>query len=82
MKIVQWLGGLEGHSGYDVYKLDNDKCVCVSMRNGETFDGWYCDKFGNSDGTPDIRLSGIYEVIERDEDGEPSQYDLVGFEEL
>lgn len=81
MKIVQCLGGLEGHFDYDIYKLDNGKCVCVTMKNGETYDGWYCDEYGVSDGSPDVRFNGVFEVLERDDDGEPIQWDLVGFEE-
>ena len=81
MKIVQWLGGLEGHFGYKIYKLDNGKCLRVSVDDRETYDGWYCDEMGISDGSPDVSLNGVYEVVERDDDGEPIQWDLVGFEE-
>ena len=50
--------------------------------NGETMEGWKCDRNGVAldKNTPNFRVKEVQEPISHDEDGEPDQWKIIGFE--
>ena len=72
MKIKRDLGHLEGHWLVGVYELEDGRCICV-----DTMTAWWKD----SD-EPEFEVKEILEPCSFDDDGEPLQYDLIGFEEV
>lgn len=50
--------------------------------NGETMEGWKCDSNGVAldKNTPNFRVKEVQEPISHDEDGEPDQWKIIGFE--
>lgn len=79
MKIKRDLGHLEGHWLVEIYELEDGRCICVNRdtSNGETMTAWWKD----SD-EPEFEVKEILEPCSFDDDGEPLQYDLIGFEEV
>ena len=79
MKNNRDLGHLEGHWLVGVYELEDGRCICVDRgtSNGETMTAWWKD----SD-EPEFEVKEILEPCSFDDDGEPLQYDLIGFEEV
>lgn len=79
MKIKRDLGHLEGHWLVEIYELEDGRCIGVNRdtSNGETMTAWWKD----SD-EPEFEVKEILEPCSFDDDGEPLQYDLIGFEEV
>lgn len=69
---------LEGHWLVGIYELEDGRCIFVDRgtSNGETMTAWWKD----SD-EPEFKVKEILEPCSFDDDGEPLQYDLIGFEE-
>lgn len=75
MKIVRFLGRLCGNFDYAIYELEDGRYVCLTLKNGWTYNGWVCDKYGYSIGG-NVCFRGIYST---NADGD---CDLIGFEEV
>ena len=65
-----------GYSKGGVIAVDHD------TSNGETMEAWKCDSTGAAldEDTPSFRVKEINDPVSYDEDGEPDQWELVGFE--
>ena len=79
MKIKRDLGHLEGHWLVEISELEDGRCICVNRdtSNGETMTAWWKDSE-----EPECEVKEILEPCSFDDDGEPLQYDLIGFEEV
>lgn len=79
MKIKRDLGHLEGHWLVEIYELEDGRCICVDRgtSNGETMTAWWKDL-----DEPEFEVKEILEPCSFDDDGEPLQHDLIGFEEV
>ncbi len=72
LKILKELGQMEGHFAVEIFKVEELGMIAVDhdTSNGETLD----------EDTPSFRVKEINDPVSYDEDGEPDQWELVGFE--
>lgn len=84
LKILNELGQMKGHFAVEIFDLENFGLVAVDhdTSNGETMEGWKCDSNGVAldKNTPNFRVKEVQEPISHDEDGEPDQWKIIGFE--
>ena len=84
LKILNELGQMKGHFAVEIFDLENFGLVAVDhdTSNGETMEGWKCDSNGVAldKNTPNFRVKEVQELISHDEDGEPDQWKIIGFE--
>ena len=84
LKILKELGQMEGHFAVEIFKVEELGMIAVDhdTSNGETMEGWKCDSNGVAldKNTPNFRVKEVQEPTSHDEDGEPDQWRLVGFE--
>ncbi len=71
----------ESTPSIDYYKLENGKCLAVDTNssNGFTMKAWYCNDAGVSIDEPDFKVEEVSIPVSVDEDGDPFQYELIGF---
>lgn len=71
----------ESTPSIDYYKLENGKCLAVDTNssNGFTMKAWYCNDAGVSTDEPAFKVEEVYIPVSIDEDGEPYQYEFIGF---
>lgn len=84
LKILKELGQMEGHFAVEIYEVEGFGLLAVDhdTSNGETMEAWKCDSTGAGldKDTPSFRVKEINDPVSYDEDGEPDQWRLVGFE--
>lgn len=84
LKILKELGQMEGHFAVEIFKVEELGMIAVDhdKSNGETMEAWKCDSTGAAldEDTPSFRVKEINDPVSYDEDGEPDQWELVGFE--
>lgn len=84
LKILKELGQMEGHFAVEIFKVEELGMIAVDhdTSNGETMEAWKCDSTGAAldEDTPSFRVKEINDPVSYDEDGEPDQWELVGFE--
>lgn len=83
LRILKELGQMEGHL-VEIYEVEDFGLLAVDhdTSNGETMEAWKCDSTGAGldKDTPSFRVKEINDPVSHDEDGEPDQWQLVGFE--
>lgn len=72
LKILNELGQMKGHFAVEIFDLENFGLVAVDH---DTSNGVALDK-----NTPNFRVKEVQEPISHDEDGEPDQWKIIGFE--
>lgn len=72
LKILNELGQMKGHFAVEIFDLENFGLVAVDH---DTSNGEALDK-----NTPNFRVKEVQEPISHDEDGEPDQWKIIGFE--
>lgn len=84
LKILKELGQMEGHFAVEIFKVEELGMIAVDhdTSNGETMEAWKCDSTGAAldEDTPSFRVKEVQEPTSYDEDGEPDQWQLIGFE--
>lgn len=84
LKILKENGTMEGHFAVEIYEVEDLGLIAVDhdTSNGETMEAWKCDSAGTAldKNTPSFRVKEVQEPTSYDEDGEPDQWQLVGFE--
>lgn len=84
LKILKENGTMEGHFAVEIYEVEDLGLIAVDhdTSNGETMEAWKCDSTGTAldKNTPSFIVKEVQEPTSYDEDGEPDQWQLVGFE--
>ena len=84
LKILKELGQMEGHFAVEIFKVEELGMIAVDhdTSNAETMEACKCDSTGAAldEDTPSFRVKEINDPVSYDEDGEPDQWELVGFE--
>lgn len=84
MLILKELGLMEGHLAIEIFQVEELGLIAVDRdtSNGETMEAWKCDSTGAGldKDTPSFRVKEIDEPISYNEDGEPDQWKIIGFE--
>lgn len=83
-RILENKGGMKGHFGVEIYRLEELGLVAVNFdrADGTNMEAWKCDEYGRAL-NPDeksMTFKSVSEPISFDEDGEPEDFELVGFE--
>lgn len=83
-KILKECGTMNGHLGVEIFELEEIGRVAVNFErsDGTNIEAWRCDEFGNAirPNEPSMTFESVNEPVTFDDDGEPLQWELVGFE--
>lgn len=83
-KILKEMGCMETHDAVKIYKIEKSGFLAVDFdqADGTNMKAWKCDELGHALNTdePSMILKSVLEPVSHDKDGEPEQWDLVGFE--
>lgn len=84
LKIKKENGIMDGHFAVEIFEVEDFGLIAVDndTSNGETMEAWKCDNTGAAldKNTSNFRVREVQEPVSYDEDGEPDQWRLVGFE--
>lgn len=84
LKILKENGTMEGHFAVEIFEVEDLGTIAVDRdtSNGETMEAWKCDSTGAAldKNAPNFRIKEVQEPTSYDEDGEPDQWQLVGFD--
>lgn len=80
LKLIREHGNLKGHIDISLVEIEEFGLVALNGWNGEVyFDCYQCDGVGALDGDDGIILRPVQEPISFDEDGEPDQWETIGY---
>ena len=81
LKLLKELGNMYGHSDVEIVEIEELGIIALQNWNGfEYFDCYQCNKFGEMTGQDGITLKPVQEPISYDNDGEPEQWETVGYD--
>lgn len=83
-KILENLGSMKEHDAVNIYRLEELGLVAVDFdrSDGNNMEAWKCDKNGRALDPEKASMSfkTVNEPVNFNEDGEPEDFELVGFE--
>ena len=83
-KILENLGSMKEHDAVNIYRLEDLGLVAVNFdhSDGTNMEAWKCNELGHVLDPKENSMSfkTVNEPINFNEDGEPEDFELVGFE--